>query len=224
VPNAAFKSGKQIQDDSVAAGITEFARPEDGHWDVKNSNVFYFVTTGAAIDKREQTSRLYRLTLDSLADPKGGRIELVKDTASLTGTDGQVARMFDNITVAGDGAVMLQEDPGNSPYIAKTWRIDPATGQAEQLFESDRSRFLPGGTRFLTQDEESSGIIEVTSLVRKARWFEKGRRYYLGVMQAHYAIPGELVEGGQLYLIASPVNAAGNDRDDNRDENERYDD
>jgi hypothetical protein len=24
-------------------------------------------------------------------------------------------------------------------------------------------------------------------------------------MQAHYAIPGELVEGGQLYLMASPL-------------------
>jgi len=38
----------------------------------------------------------------------------------------------------------------------------------------------------LTQDEESSGIIEVTDLVHSARWFDKGRRYFLADMQAHY--------------------------------------
>ncbi len=30
------------------------------------------------------------------------------------------------------------------------------------------------------------------------------RRCYLGDMQAHYAIPGELVEGGQLYMMVVP--------------------
>jgi hypothetical protein len=220
--DVAFKTGAQIQADSVAAGITEFARPEDGHWDTHNPNVFYFVTTGAAIDKQEQTSRLYELTFDSLANPAGGSIALVKDTESMVGTDGQGAQMFDNITVDRDGHVMLQEDPGNKAYIAKTWRIDPASGEAVQIFESDRSRFLPGGAQFLTQDEESSGIIEVTRLVRSARWYQPGRRYYLGVMQAHYPIPGELVEGGQLYLIASPPSGRDHgdddDRDDERDE------
>jgi hypothetical protein len=28
-----------------------------------------------------------------------------------------------------------------------------------------------------------------------------GKKYYLGVTQAHYGISGELVEGGQLYII-----------------------
>jgi hypothetical protein len=56
----------------------------------------------------------------------------------------------------------------------------------------------------ITVDEENSGVIEVTDIVKNANWYEAGRRYYLGNMQAHYAIPGELVEGGQLYLMASP--------------------
>ena len=75
-----------------------------------------------------------------------------------------------------------------------------------QIAESDRARFEDGVSPddFLTTNEESSGVIEVTDIVRNARWYEEGRRYYLANMQAHYGIPGELVEGGQVYLMASP--------------------
>jgi hypothetical protein len=200
--------GSELQSQSVNAAVTEFARPEDGHWDTRNPNVFYWVTTGATLGGQSQSARLYKLTFDSIANPQGGTIELVIDSTTLVGNDGQAARSFDNITVDGDGNVIVQEDPGNNPYIAKTWKVDPVTKTAVQIFESDRERFLPGAPGFLTQDEENSGVIEVTDIVRNARWYEAGRRYYLGNMQAHYAIPGELVEGGQLYLMASPKPAA----------------
>jgi hypothetical protein len=188
----------------VSRGVTEFARPEDGHWDAKNPRVFYWVTTGATLAGQGQSARLYKLTFDSLANPTGGTIELVVDSKDLVGTDAATARSFDNLTVDGDGNVIVQEDPGNNAYIAKVWKIDPATKSALQVFESDRARFLPGAAGFLTQDEENSGVIEVTDIVKSANWYEAGRRYYLGNIQAHYAIPGELVEGGQLYLMASP--------------------
>jgi hypothetical protein len=124
---------------------------------------------------------------------------MVLDSASLTGNDGAPARSFDNITVAANGDVLIQEDPGNASYIAKTWSYRPSTGVATQILESDRTRFLTAGTPgFLTQDEESSGIIDVTDVLGK----NDGQRYFLGVMQAHYSITGELVEGGQLYLIS----------------------
>jgi hypothetical protein len=197
-------AGSVLQAQSVALGVTEFARPEDGHWDSTNPNVFYWVTTGATLGGQSQSARLYRLTFDSIADPSGGTIELVVDSATLTGTDGQTARSFDNITVDGDGRVLVQEDPGNNAYIAKTWQVDPSTGTAVQILESDRARFLPGAPGFLTQDEENSGVVEVTGIVSSARWYEPGRRYFLADMQAHYPIAGEFVEGGQLYLIASP--------------------
>jgi hypothetical protein len=198
-------TGAALQADSVAAGVTEFARPEDGHWDTQNPNVFYWVTTG----RSGQTARLYRFAFDSIENPTGGTIELVVDSASLVGTDGQTARSFDNIVVDAGGNVIVQEDPGGTDYIAKTWKIDPKkslgqAGFAVQIFESDRDRFLPGAPGFLTQDEENSGVIEVTDIVQNANWYEAGRRYYLGNMQAHYPIPGELVEGGQVYLLASP--------------------
>lgn len=196
----AVGTGAALQALSVASGVTEFARPEDGHWDTKNPNVFYWVTTG----RSGQTARLYRFTFDSIQDPTGGTVELVVDAANLVGTDGQAARSFDNMVVDADGNVLIQEDPGSSDYIAKTWKVNPGTGEAVQIFESDRERFLPGAPSFLTRDEESSGVIEVTDIVRNANWYEAGRRYYLGNMQAHYSLPGELVQGGQVYLMASP--------------------
>jgi hypothetical protein len=203
----ARQNGLSLQCHSAANGITEFARPEDGHWDTKNARVFYWVTTGATVQGSLQTARLYKLTFDSLSNPSGGTIELVRDASTMLTTGdaaGTTARSFDNITVDAAGQVIVQEDPGNTSYIAKTWKIDPVTKAYVQIFESDRERFVSGTPGFLTQDEENSGVIEVTDIVKNANWYEAGRRYYLGNMQAHYAIPGELVEGGQVYLMASP--------------------
>lgn len=163
------------------------------------------MTTGGPVGTF-QSSRLYRLTFDNLLNPSaGGTIETIVDARAIPrGMDlpPATAALFDNITVDGRGHVIVQEDPGGTPYIAKTWDVDPTTRTALQIFESDRDRFE--GPTALTVDEESSGVIEITDLVKSARWYEAGRRYYLGDMQAHYTLPGELVEGGQLYLMVSP--------------------
>ena len=203
-------TGANLQTKSVALGITEFARPEDGAWDTRNPRVFYFVTTGANLGTTDapnnQTARLYSFTFNSLSNPTGGTIELVVDRGVGMGPQPvpvppstSIVAMFDNITVDGDGAVLIQEDPGNNDYIAKTWRVNPVTRTAVEVLHSDPARFAPPPSPPFSVDEESSGIIEVTDIVESAWWFQRGRRYYLADMQAHYAIPGEAVEGGQLY-------------------------
>ncbi|MCI0351173.1 MAG: DUF839 domain-containing protein [Acidobacteriales bacterium] len=188
---------------SVARGITNFARPEDGAWDKQNPRVFYFVVTGANIDGKGQSARLYKLTFDSATNPTGGTIQLIVDRANLTPATPTFAQ-FDNLTVAGDGSVLIQEDPGNNAYLAQTWLVNPGTGAVTSVLRSDSNRFSSPPLAPFNVDEESSGIIEVTDIVKSANWFEQGRRYFLADMQAHYSEPGELVEGGQLYLIASP--------------------
>lgn len=198
--DVATGSGAVLQATSVARSVTEFARPEDGHWDARNPKVFYWVTTG----RSGQTARLYKFTFDSIANPTGGTVETVLDSASLVGTDGRAARSFDNMVVDGVGNILIQEDPGSASYVAKTWKINPDTREAVQIFENDRSRFVAGGANYLTEDEENSGVIDVTDIVANANWYEAGRRYYLTNTQAHYSIPGEQVQGGQLQLIASP--------------------
>jgi hypothetical protein len=219
-------SGTKLQTRSVARGVTEFARPEDGAWDTRNPRVFYFVVTGATIDGKGQSARLYKLTFDNPANPTRGTIELIVDRAALTppGQTEPTFAQFDNITVDGDGAVLIQEDPGNTPYIARTWKVNPVTRTATAVLQSDPERFGAPAKAPFNVDEESSGIIEVTSLVRSAWWFDRHRRYFLADLQAHYLIPGELVEGGQLYLVASPRSHRHHDHDDDDDDHRDKDD
>ncbi|MEI7431235.1 MAG: hypothetical protein WCL27_12335, partial [Betaproteobacteria bacterium] len=190
----------------VKEGATNFMRPEDGTWDPKNPNIFYFLTTDRLTQTKdvdgEGRSRLYRLTFDDIKTPlNGGRIE-----ALLSGTEGY--EMLDNLTVSGDGTLILQEDVGNHPRLGKIWQFDPASKELKEIAEHDASRFSKGSANFLTEDEESSGVIDVTALLAKANpRFADGRHYFLLNVQAHYATTAELVEGGQLVLLTSPTKA-----------------
>ena len=170
--------GTALQDASVALGVTEFARPEDGAWDTVNARSFYWATTGAIVDGAQQSARLYKVTFDSLTQPTGGTIDVVVDSATLTGSDGEKARGFDNITVNSAGSVVVQEDGGDKDYVAKTWHVNPTTGSAVQILESDRNRFLPGAAGFLT---------------RRRRKFRRHRDHQPGGQR-------ELVRGGATLL------------------------
>lgn len=231
------KTGAALQTESVAAQVTEFLRPEDGAWDTRNPNVFYFVTTDRFDQTKDGTgaqigrSRLYRLTFDDIRDPTtGGRIDMLVDG---TGPN----QMFDNMTVDVDGNILLQEDPGNQAHTAKVWKFYPASKRLVLVAQADPARF---GNRANGQsvpptapynaDEEGSGIIDVTHFFTRGgrapyafnerdrhdredesddrvKWAKPGNRYYLGTVQAHYPLGGELVEGGQLYLLQVPRNA-----------------
>ena len=109
---------------------------------------------------------------------------------------------------AQDKTVLIGVDdthPKANPRLGKIWHFDPSTRKLSEIAVHDAARFTKGAAGFLTDDEESSGVIEVTDLLTKAsRRYADGRRYYLLNVQAHYATDAELVEGGQLVLLASP--------------------
>src|SRR5262245_20572341 len=186
----------QLETLSDSKGGTQFLRPEDGAWDPDHPSDFYFVTT----DRYDQVkdgvgtqigrSRLYQLHFTDISHPElGGTIKAVLD-----GTE--AGNMFDNITVDHQGHVLLQEDVGNVAHLGKVWMYDIATDSLVLVAEHDPAKFgdlgVPATAPF-NQDEESSGIIDVSSIL--------GPGYYLADVQAHYAIAGELVEGGQLLVI-----------------------
>ncbi len=193
-------NGATQQSNSANASVTEFARPEDGQW--LDDDTFLFVTTGTGAGG---SAKLYRADFANAADiTLGGTVSMVLNSSSLTGLDGDAARSFDNITIGADGKVYIQEDPGNTAYIAKIWQVDLSNPTAAvQLFESDRDRFLSGGGSFLTQDEEHSGIIDATSLFADASWYQAGQKVFLGDTESHLAVGGELVEGGQLQIMST---------------------
>jgi hypothetical protein len=197
---------------------TAFSRPEDGAWDPRNPNQYYFVTTdqldqandgvGAQIGQ----TRLWRLTFDDITNPNlGGTIDLLIDGRVV---NGEKVNMFDNITVNPDtGLIVLLEDVGNAAHNGKVWLYDPAMDALVRVAKHDPARFgdigIPATSPF-NQDEETSGVIDVSSIL--------GPGNYLLVDQAHYPInattprgfsnPNELVEGGQLMLIRIPLPAA----------------
>jgi hypothetical protein len=74
----------------------------------------------------------------------------------------------------------------------------------DALAEHDAEYFSPGADGYLTRDEESSGIIEITDILHRA----DSNRYYLADVQAHYALGGELVEGGQLVVLTAVPEAS----------------
>ena len=210
----AAKTGAEFQAASTAAGVTQFARPEDAHWLDHDSLIL--ATTGAsgsAMNNVTVTSKIYQLDFNS-DDANGilttgGNIRVLVDANNITGRDGAKARSFDNLTVGNDGLIYIQEDPGNNAYVAKHWIVDPTLAtqalretNAVQIFESDRSRFTTGATLFQTIDEEHSGIIDITSIVNDG---VVGSKWFLVATQNHAAATGAsaatLVEGGQFIAL-----------------------
>jgi uncharacterized repeat protein (TIGR01451 family) len=198
---------------------TVFSRPEDGAWNPMNPAQYYFVTTDRldtvmdGIGTQVGRTRLWRLTFDDITNPDaGGVIEKLVE-----GGSGNDAVMFDNLCVTDDGKLMLQEDVGGAAHNGKIWFYDPVTNNMQKVIGHDVSRFgnVVGGvvtpaTAPYTNDEESSGIIDITRIMGGNSAL--GDRSYFSVDQAHYAIPGTLVEGGQLLMIrqlaAAPLAAS----------------
>jgi Alkaline phosphatase PhoX len=199
-----------LDEDSQAKGVTNFQRPEDGAWDPNNPTDFYFVTTSSfgplPAESRTGETRLWRLRFVDPTDPsQGATLTLLvsgpvgaADDPSSTGTQSASSpgpQMFDNVTVNSRGQVVLLEDVGNQAYLGGVWIYDIASGGLVQIAEHDPNRFTPGASGFLTKDEESSGVIPAPFL---------GAGWYLIDVQAHYAIAGELVQGGQLLALHIP--------------------
>jgi len=194
---------------------TTFSRPEDGAWNPLNPNQFYFVTTDRldtasdGLGTQIGQTRLWRLNFDDITDPdSGGTIDLLIDGRVV---DGEKVNMFDNITVnEKSGQIVLLEDVGGAAHNGKVWLYDPSTDVLVKIAHHDTARFGDlafGATAPFNQDEETSGVLDVSSIL--------GPYTYLVVDQAHYAInttnprgfpnPAELVEGGQLMLIHAPL-------------------
>lgn len=185
-------TGATLNTNSNNAGVTNFLRPEDASWDPANVNDLYVNTTNAFT----ANSRLWKIHFNDISNPTaGGTI-----TAVLEGAEGQ--KMLDNMGIDNYGHILLQEDVGNNAHIGKIWQYDIATDMMKEIAQHDTARFLAGGSKYLTQDEESSGIIDAQGIL--------GAGWWLGVVQAHYGITGELVEGGQLVAIYNPDSYASN--------------
>lgn len=205
---------------------TEFARVEDGAWDPNNPNVYYFVTTESNKDKSATAPNpatptvsrdggaLWRMTFADVRNPLAGATL----TMLLNGTELPYLSKPDNIEVDGFGNVLIQEDPGNNDQVARMVAYRIADGKIAVVTKFKDEYFAPGGAKFITKDEESSGITNVTDILRTSKTDKNS--YYVFDAQIH-ATPGasrpdlasdkagaaelaKAVEGGQVYLLTIP--------------------
>jgi len=187
------KTGATLNSESIAAGVTNWLRPEDGAWS-KDGKTFYFVTTASSTS----ASRLWALEFTNPANPEaGGTVKML-----LNGSEGQV--MLDNMTVADDGSILLQEDPGNNARLAKIWRYNPSTDTLVELAQHNPALF--SGTTPVTQDEESSGIVDISSFLTGVSGYDTTKySYFLIADQIHKAVasPTSQVEMGELSVMVT---------------------
>jgi 2',3'-cyclic-nucleotide 2'-phosphodiesterase (5'-nucleotidase family) len=187
------RTGAELNSESISAGVTNWLRPEDGAWS-KDGRTFYFVTTATSTS----ASRLWALEFTDPANPEaGGTVRML-----LNGSEGQV--MLDNMTVADDGSILLQEDPGNNARLAKIWRYNTKTDTLVELAQHDPAQFSGAGA--ITQDEESSGIVDISAFLSGVSGYDTTRySYFLIADQIHRAVasPSSQVEMGELSVMVT---------------------
>jgi hypothetical protein len=182
------RTGANLQVRSTNNSVTGFLRPEDGAWDPRpgHESDFYFVTTDT-LTSGGGRSRLYRLRFDDITDPlSGGEI-----TALLEGDEGQ--EMLDNMAIDRHGRILMQEDPGTNARLSKIWLYDIDSAGLLEVAAHNPAFFSLGNATYLTSNEESTGIVDAADVL--------GDGWFLMNTMAHYSLPGELVEGGQLMAM-----------------------
>lgn len=189
-------SGARQNADAAAKGLT-LNRIEDGAFDPRRPNDFYFVTTEGSpgvVPSEPSVTRdgggLWRIRFVDVDRPElGGTIELLLD-----GSEAPFLNKPDNVGIDSKGNLLIQEDPGGNAQLARVIAYDVDTGNRGVVAEFDPTVFRTGGSGFLTQDEESSGIIDARNVL--------GRGWFLLDAQVHKASadPAE-VELGQLMAL-----------------------
>lgn len=182
-----FTAAAQLEQEAIDKRVFRFQRVEDGAWDPEEDDDFYFVTTASLTNN----CRLWRLRFDNVEKPeKGGTITIL-----LKGDEGH--KMLDNVTIDRRGRILMDEDPGNSDRVSKIWMYHIASGKLTQVAAHNPKFFdptIPDNPDFLTQDEESSGIIDAEDIL--------GKGWFLVDVQVHkLSSDPELVEGGQLLAL-----------------------
>ncbi len=192
------QSGAEQSTESRAEGQT-LNRIEDGTWDSTDKNTFYLVTTegGVGATSARDGGGLWRLTFADVENPAaGGTLELLLDGSEAIGLTKP-----DNITIdAQGGHLLIQEDPGNNAHVARIVAYRIADGATGVVATFDPALFTPGSPAFLTQDEESSGVIDVTSTYVAA---PRSARDVLAFVRDRLA----LARGG-LFLLDAQIHTA----------------
>ncbi len=222
VSDVASKTDVQLDAATDAVGAMVFARPEDGAFNPRKSNEFFFVTTGnvptsgpeAGLDQGNALGRLYSLKLNPSDPTRSATLSVIYNADEIVEAGGDVALSPDNID-ASSQYLMINED-GTSPSRAvmaakgrdgSIWRFDLKQGEGVDASSATRVAVLnPGGRDNPSNGTpkvnpgiwETSGIIDTEAIFGPDTW--------LFDAQAHSptTAPGGstvTVEDGQLLIL-----------------------
>ena len=216
-----YKQNGKLQNDKARELGMTLARVEDGHFDPKKPNDYYFVTTESNKDPKATASNpatptvsrdggaLWRLRFVDINNPtKGADLTMLLD-----GSEAPYLSKPDNIVVDDAGNILIQEDPGNNALLARVVSYRISDGKLATIAKFKDTYFNSANTTtFITQDEESSGIVDVTSYLRTGK--SDKAKYYMMVAQIHATpaksrpdltpAPADIanaIEGGQWYVM-----------------------
>jgi hypothetical protein len=157
---------------------------EDIAFNPANKNELYFVTktsgaptTGTTAAASQTASKkanpantftrdagaLWKITFENIARPQdGAQIELVLD-----GSEAPYVNQFDNIDFDSTGKyLMLQEDPGANEHLSRLMAYDTVAKRTAVVAVFDTKYFsVANSATYMTNDEESAGIINITNLL-----------------------------------------------------------
>jgi hypothetical protein len=206
----------ELEAASDAVGAMTFVRPEDGAFNTKNRNEFFFVTTGSSGGADEgvnELGRLYSLRLHPGNPLEPATLTIVYNADEIVAAGGDIAVSPDNVDTS-DEYLMISEDgtPESRRFMASSgrdgsiWRLDLVEGpvQAVGVDASTATRVAqldpPGrdGRPVRPGVWETSGVIDASSLFGVDTW--------LADVQAGAAPAPFTVEDGQLFLMTPTDN------------------
>jgi hypothetical protein len=219
-----YANQSTLYSQATTAGAFFFSRPEDLAANPQDGTQATFVTTGrGSLYPAELWGDTY-IAEFTLSGTPTATLTIIYDgddagAGRFTGPDYGL-RNPDNLDWASDGYIYIQEDRSTEPASlfgatsgeeASIWQLDPVSGDLVRVARIDRSGVPSGQTDPNPADIgnwESSGILDVTHLFQTF----PGEVLLIGDVQAHNLTgaplgapnqPGQLVEGGQLFLLSN---------------------
>lgn len=206
IPGADAMDEAQLDAASDAVGAFKFARPEDGAFNSRNDDEYFFNTTGGGLGVNE-LGRIYSIALDKKDATKAAKLTIEVNADAVIADGGDTAISPDNMDVNGR-YLMVQEDGtaesrvvmGAKGRDGSIWRyeLDGNSGIKADSATRVVSLSPPGrdGVPVGPGVWETSGIIDTDGLFGAGSW--------LFDVQAHSptAAPApNTVEDGQLVLL-----------------------
>ncbi|WP_153798978.1 hypothetical protein [Foetidibacter luteolus] len=175
INDAATKTGRQLQEASVALQSVKFGRVEDidyrkGKYSYCSREIYFNVTgqnnSGANADfSRTKYGRTYKLVLDEKS-PLKGKLEVILDGDNKK----SIAAPFqnpDNICVT-ENYVYIQEDPngyGDETHDSYLYQYNINTKELKTVFELDHRRTAPDAAKYNVGGSSRYGSWEYGSLI-----------------------------------------------------------